>query len=200
MDVVLTMATDVDRSLVMVAKCLQNLANLVEFGGKEPHMEVVNPFILKNKERMIYYLDQLSVHHLLLDSSRLILHRNCLSNRFIFELIRTNELKREAFLIDCFDSMHRTNDERDDWLRQNVKEKPEVWPEDGLRGDPARDLGTLHHICVTHIKDLHLMAKTKVLSALYRDLREFYRVLPSFFGFFFVVLLCFSRITKGLSF
>ncbi|XP_026463003.1 ras GTPase-activating protein 1 [Ctenocephalides felis] len=48
------------RSLIMVAKCLQNLANLVEFGGKEPYMEVVNPFILKNKERMVVFLDQLS--------------------------------------------------------------------------------------------------------------------------------------------
>lgn len=48
------------RSLVMVAKCLQNLANLVVFGGKEPYMEVVNPFILKNKERMVVFLDQLS--------------------------------------------------------------------------------------------------------------------------------------------
>lgn len=27
---------------------------------KEPYMEVVNPFILKNKERMIVFLDQLS--------------------------------------------------------------------------------------------------------------------------------------------
>lgn len=68
----------------MIAKCLQNLANLIEFGGKvksiqlnstltfrtvslnlfsshkEPYMEVVNPFILKNKERMILFLDQLS--------------------------------------------------------------------------------------------------------------------------------------------
>lgn len=52
------------RSLVMIAKCLQNLANLVEFGGKEPYMEVVNPFILKNKERMIVFLDHLSVWHL----------------------------------------------------------------------------------------------------------------------------------------
>jgi Ras GTPase-activating protein 1 len=49
------------RSLIMVAKCLQNLANLVEFGGKEQYMEVVNPFILKNKERMVVFLDQLSV-------------------------------------------------------------------------------------------------------------------------------------------
>lgn len=49
------------RSLIMVAKCLQNLANLVEFGGKEQYMEVVNPFILKNKERMIVFLDQLSI-------------------------------------------------------------------------------------------------------------------------------------------
>ena len=49
------------RSLVMIAKCLQNLANLVEFGVKESYMEVVNPFILKNKERMVVFLDHLSV-------------------------------------------------------------------------------------------------------------------------------------------
>ena len=45
----------------MIAKCLQNLANLVEFGAKESYMEVVNPFILKNKERMVVFLDHLSV-------------------------------------------------------------------------------------------------------------------------------------------
>ena len=49
------------RSLIMIAKCLQNLANLVEFGAKESYMEVVNPFILKNKERMVVFLDHLSV-------------------------------------------------------------------------------------------------------------------------------------------
>ncbi len=49
------------RSLVMIAKCLQNLANLVEFGAKEGYMEVVNPFIIKNKERMVVFLDHLSV-------------------------------------------------------------------------------------------------------------------------------------------
>lgn len=27
---------------------------------QEPYMEVVNPFILKNKERMVVFLDQLS--------------------------------------------------------------------------------------------------------------------------------------------
>lgn len=60
-----TPSHNASRSLIMVAKCLQNLANLVEFGGKEPYMEVVNPFILKNKERMVYYLDQLSVRFFL---------------------------------------------------------------------------------------------------------------------------------------
>ena len=49
----------------MIAKCLQNLANLVEFGAKESYMEVVNPFILKNKERMVVFLDHLSVRSLL---------------------------------------------------------------------------------------------------------------------------------------
>ncbi|XP_078672261.1 ras GTPase-activating protein 1-like isoform X3 [Branchiostoma floridae x Branchiostoma belcheri] len=48
------------RTLTMVAKSLQNLANLVEFGAKEPYMEAVNPFIVKNKERMIMFLDELA--------------------------------------------------------------------------------------------------------------------------------------------
>ncbi|XP_046678395.1 ras GTPase-activating protein 1 isoform X4 [Homalodisca vitripennis] len=90
------------RSLIMVAKCLQNLANLVEFGGKEPYMEVVNPFILKNKERMVVFLDQLS----------------------------------------------------------NLVEKPESEGE-RVKGDPARDLGTLHHICVSHLKELQALSKTQ---------------------------------------
>jgi len=81
------------RSLVMIAKCLQNLANLVEFGGKEPYMEVVNPFILKNKERMVVFLDHLS----------------------------------------------------------SVREKP--YPdEDRVKGDPARDLATIHLICEGHLE------------------------------------------------
>jgi len=41
------------RSLVMVAKCLQNLANLVEFGGKEPYMEVCTfPFCIDSNLEM----------------------------------------------------------------------------------------------------------------------------------------------------
>ncbi|CAA9998944.1 unnamed protein product, partial [Nesidiocoris tenuis] len=96
------------RSLIMVAKCLQNLANLVEFGGKEPYMEVVNPFILKNKERMVVYLDQLS----------------------------------------------------------NVPEKPESEGE-RVKGDPARDLGTLHHICVAHLKELQALSRTQSLLSLH---------------------------------
>lgn len=90
------------RSLIMVAKCLQNLANLVEFGGKEPYMEVVNPFILKNKERMVVFLDQLS----------------------------------------------------------NLTDKPEP-EETRIKGDPARDLGTLHHICVSHLNELKALSKSQ---------------------------------------
>ncbi|XP_019876643.2 ras GTPase-activating protein 1 [Aethina tumida] len=87
------------RSLVMVAKCLQNLANLVEFGGKEPYMEVVNPFILKNKERMVVFLDQLSMIG--------------------------------------------------DPGEPRITSKP----------DTAKELATLHHICVAHLTQLQAVAK-----------------------------------------
>merc|ERR1712223_1504824 len=88
------------RSLVMIAKCLQNLANLVEFGVKESYMEVVNPFILKNKERMVVFLDHLS----------------------------------------------------------SVREKP--YPdEERVKGDPARDLAIVHHLCEANLQDLHNFAR-----------------------------------------
>uniref|UniRef100_T1JFR2 Ras GTPase-activating protein 1 n=1 Tax=Strigamia maritima TaxID=126957 RepID=T1JFR2_STRMM len=93
------------RSLLHIAKCLQNLANLVEFGGKEPYMEVVNPFITKHRERMILFLDVLS----------------------------------------------------------NVYEKPE--PEEtscsSVPIDLARDLATVHYICVVHLQDLQNMARLR---------------------------------------
>ncbi|KAL0821021.1 hypothetical protein ABMA28_005670 [Loxostege sticticalis] len=91
------------RSLLMVAKCLQNLANLIEFGAKEPYMEVVNPFILKNKERMVVFLDQLS----------------------------------------------------------NVPDPGNPPPNTNNNFDIAKELATLHHICVSHLTELQGLAKTQ---------------------------------------
>ncbi|XP_043920084.1 ras GTPase-activating protein 1 [Protopterus annectens] len=53
------------RTLTLVAKSVQNLANLVEFGAKEPYMEGVNSFIKSNRNRMIMFLDELgNIHEL----------------------------------------------------------------------------------------------------------------------------------------
>ncbi|KAK7933720.1 hypothetical protein WMY93_004616 [Mugilogobius chulae] len=52
-------STTAVRTLTLVAKSVQNLANLVEFVAKEPYMEGVNPFIKNNKHRMIMFLDEL---------------------------------------------------------------------------------------------------------------------------------------------
>ncbi|XP_067664824.1 ras GTPase-activating protein 1-like isoform X1 [Haliotis asinina] len=48
------------RNLKLVAKAIQNLANLVESGTKESYMESVQPFIKKNKERVVQFLETLS--------------------------------------------------------------------------------------------------------------------------------------------
>ncbi|XP_028269325.1 ras GTPase-activating protein 1 isoform X1 [Parambassis ranga] len=75
------------RTLTLVAKSVQNLANLVEFGAKEPYMEGVNPFIKNNKHRMIMFLDELgnvpdlpeATEHFRMDLSRNLaaLHEIC---------------------------------------------------------------------------------------------------------------------------
>jgi len=44
------------RNLILLSKLLQNLSNDVEFGVKEPHMAVVNEFIVGNRDVMIEFL------------------------------------------------------------------------------------------------------------------------------------------------
>jgi Ras GTPase-activating protein 1 len=46
------------RTMKLVANSLIKLANLVE--AKEPHMEVINPFLLENKQRIVAFLDEIS--------------------------------------------------------------------------------------------------------------------------------------------
>lgn len=51
----------IDRNLKLIAKCMQNLANLSEFGGqKEPYMLQVNDFIKDHMEEMRDFLDRIS--------------------------------------------------------------------------------------------------------------------------------------------
>lgn len=92
------------RTLTLVAKSVQNLANLVEFGAKvwilsfsfyrkarveicldltvvsaheqEPYMEGVNPFIKNNKHRMIMFLDELGVSHICCRKFKRLVHLN----------------------------------------------------------------------------------------------------------------------------
>ncbi|RKO93011.1 hypothetical protein BDK51DRAFT_28758 [Blyttiomyces helicus] len=49
------------RTLTLLAKTLQSLANLAPFGHKEPYMMALNPFIEENIERMKGYIDLLAV-------------------------------------------------------------------------------------------------------------------------------------------
>jgi len=48
------------RTFTLVAKTIQNLANLVEFGAKEPYMADMNPFILKNIDAMKTCIEKFS--------------------------------------------------------------------------------------------------------------------------------------------
>lgn len=53
--------TSARRPLILVSKILQNLANNVEFGKKEPHMDKMNIFIRDNKARVEAFFDELAV-------------------------------------------------------------------------------------------------------------------------------------------
>lgn len=51
--------TAIARDLTLIAKTLQNLANLVPFGKKEPYMADVNPFIDQHMTQMRAFIDKL---------------------------------------------------------------------------------------------------------------------------------------------
>lgn len=51
----------VDRNLKLVTKSVQNVANLVEFKGKEPFMTVLNPFISQHVDKIKKFVDMISV-------------------------------------------------------------------------------------------------------------------------------------------
>lgn len=48
------------RALILVSKCLQNLANGIEFGAKEPYMVPMNAFINKNDATVKQFFDDLA--------------------------------------------------------------------------------------------------------------------------------------------
>jgi Ras GTPase-activating protein 1 len=54
------------RTLTLLAKTLQNLANLVEFGQKEPYMLPMNEMIQRKMPEMKQYLLDIAVHSTLL--------------------------------------------------------------------------------------------------------------------------------------
>jgi len=62
----LTLQTDhptdmLARNLILIAKTIQNLANMSEFGQKEPYMQPINSFIIKQRGDMQAFLDAVSV-------------------------------------------------------------------------------------------------------------------------------------------
>eukprot|EP00026_Physarum_polycephalum_P005719 Phypoly_transcript_05756.p1 GENE.Phypoly_transcript_05756~~Phypoly_transcript_05756.p1 ORF type:complete len:548 (+),score=128.32 Phypoly_transcript_05756:134-1777(+) len=52
--------TKARRSLILVSKILQNLANQVEFGSKEEYMKIMNSFITGNMQTMATFVDHLA--------------------------------------------------------------------------------------------------------------------------------------------
>ncbi|KAI8925275.1 hypothetical protein BC831DRAFT_461732 [Entophlyctis helioformis] len=62
------------RNLLLVAKTLQNISNLVEFGQKEPYMAPMNPFIQSRIPDMKLFIEAISNKPLLKDPSSTLVH------------------------------------------------------------------------------------------------------------------------------
>jgi len=50
----------IQRNLILLSKVLQNLANEVQFGVKEPHMQKLNDFIAENLELIHKFFEEIS--------------------------------------------------------------------------------------------------------------------------------------------
>ncbi|XP_059550130.1 ras GTPase-activating protein 1 isoform X3 [Myotis daubentonii] len=123
------------RTLILVAKSVQNLANLVEFGAKEPYMEGVNPFIKSNKHRMIMFLDELG------------------RGRERDRKLETSTRERHRPAASC------TPPTGDVPATKNVPELPDTT--EHSRTDLSRDLAALHEICVAHSDELRTLSNER---------------------------------------
>jgi neurofibromin 1 len=54
---------DVRRALLLITKVIQNLANNVVFGNKEPHMKVLNSFLSENIRQVTKFLSDVAVSY-----------------------------------------------------------------------------------------------------------------------------------------
>lgn len=52
---------DLRRGLLLITKVIQNLANNVTFGNKEPHMKVLNEFLRGNIQQITKFLSDVAV-------------------------------------------------------------------------------------------------------------------------------------------
>ena len=52
---------EVRRALLLITKVVQNLANNVVFGAKEPHMKVLNSFLSENIRQVTKFLSDVAV-------------------------------------------------------------------------------------------------------------------------------------------
>ena len=52
---------EIRRGLLLITKVIQNLANNVVFGNKEPHMKVLNTFLSENILQVTKFLSDLAV-------------------------------------------------------------------------------------------------------------------------------------------
>lgn len=93
-------------------------------------MEVVNPFILKNKERMIVFLDQLS--------------------------IITDPTNPPGHISDSSSTYNPAQSDTGIFQLQSIT----FWHTSYKFRFLGRELATLHHICVSYQQELQTMAKT----------------------------------------
>lgn len=120
-------------------------------------MEVVNPFILKNKERMIVFLDQLSS----------VSDPNPPPGTYIESSSNnspdTGKMRKNALRLEHLPMFHGLGRAPFIWLKCNtlVRQFPKFMPNfitfSMLAG---RELATLHHICVSYLPELQRIGKT----------------------------------------
>ena len=107
------------RSLTLVAKVVQNLANMAEFGQKESHMTGCNEFLASKKAKMMQFLDGFAV------STETKANTNTHTHTFFFP---------HSLLIFL--------------SAQNQTAKPVTADKSAAPVSPARPLATIYRYCV----------------------------------------------------
>jgi neurofibromin 1 len=120
---------DLRRGLLMITKVIQNLANNVVFGNKEPHMKVLNTFLGENIRQVTKFLSDVAIRPRSHEIAGVV--RSCRDEGVILQDAEGDDLVLNRFVRKHLNKLETALSALPNSYRQPGSDRPERTPLDG---------------------------------------------------------------------